>query len=65
MLLLNNRNSAMCVALFSLYGLCNPMTYCLVEVSFCLNIANDPSFYSIMRKACTLNLKKISYKYSQ
>ena len=33
MLLLNNRNSAICVPLFSLYGLCKPMTYYLVEVS--------------------------------
>ena len=32
-LLLNNRNSAICVSLFSLYGLCNPVTYSLVEVS--------------------------------
>ena len=32
-LLLNNRNSAICVSLFSLHGLCNHMTSCLVEVS--------------------------------
>ena len=30
---LNKYYYYICVSLFSLYGLCNPVTYCLVEVS--------------------------------